>query len=241
MPTSPARLRPSIHSRSSANFRAGVIAFRPFTWAQPVIPGRTDWRRRRTAGSFGCSISSSGRGPISAMSPRMTFQSSGSSSRLDRRRTAPTGGVRSAPGVPGGASCMVRNFTIRNGRPSRPTRSCRNRTGPPTPIATRSATAAIRGASTTDRISASVRSVARRAIAVVLPATAGVRPGPHRVSRTGFTDPERREGVWRRPASKAPGTRPPGAPPWRAPSRPSRPRRRRPCPRHSRRSRSSRS
>ena len=82
------------------------------------------------------------------MSPRITLNSCGSSSRLNRRRSSPTRVTRGSsfslnmrsrrPRARPGASRprrsaperIVRNFSIVNGRPRRPTRRCRYRIGP---------------------------------------------------------------------------------------------------------------
>ena len=73
-----------------------------------------------------------GRGPTIDISPRSTFQSCGSSSRFDFRRTRPSGVTRGSscwahtgPVSRSASSYMERNFTIVNGLPSSPIRSWR--------------------------------------------------------------------------------------------------------------------
>lgn len=88
---------------------------------------------------------------MSAISPRSTLISCGSSSRLLRRSTRPTLVIRgssrlvahresSAPPVR-----IVRNFRTQNGLPWSPVRRCVNRTGPGVSILMSTATIAISG------------------------------------------------------------------------------------------------
>ena len=77
-------------------------------------------------------ITKVGRGPITAMSPRTTFQSCGSSSMLIRRSTRPTFVIRESPlSTAYPAPCfsapttMVRSFSSSKSAPSLPTRVCR--------------------------------------------------------------------------------------------------------------------
>src|SRR5215218_2927938 len=71
------------------------------------------------------------------MSPRITFQSWGISSSLKRRSQRPTGVIRASPlavswlpsGVSPQATFIVRSLSRVKGRPFRPTRCCRKRTG----------------------------------------------------------------------------------------------------------------
>ena len=77
---------------------------------------------------------SSGRGPTSDMSPRTTFHSDGSSSRLVARSSRPSRVSRSASSTSpcaGSGSRIVRNLTIVKGSPCSPGRSWRNSTGVP--------------------------------------------------------------------------------------------------------------
>src|SRR5947207_1603311 len=59
----------STYHTSNANFSSHVTALRPFTCAQPVIPGRTSWRRACWVVYSGRYSMSSGRGPTRLMSP----------------------------------------------------------------------------------------------------------------------------------------------------------------------------
>src|SRR5215467_16083191 len=85
------------------------------------------------------------------MSPLSTFHSWGSSSSEYLRSNLPTGVIRgssrilnstpspslrarSAAFCPSASSTIVRNFHTWNGRPSLPTRVCRKKAGPPSPI-----------------------------------------------------------------------------------------------------------
>src|SRR5687767_8303423 len=90
-----------------------------------------------------------GRGPTSDMSPRKTFQNCGSSSNENRRIHLPITVIRGSFLILNvtPSSCLFlasrstsrasastrieRNFSIMNSRPCRPTRICRNSTGPP--------------------------------------------------------------------------------------------------------------
>ena len=72
----------STYRRSSSNFSSQERLLRPDTWASPVIPGRTSWRRFCRSLYLGRYSASRGLGPVMAMSPRTTFNNSGSSSRL---------------------------------------------------------------------------------------------------------------------------------------------------------------
>jgi len=78
---------------------------------------------------------SKGRGPTSDMSPLSTFQSWGSSSRLNLRMNCPIRVRRSTSGrgwASGpSASRIVRNLARRNGRPRYPGRIWRKSTGAP--------------------------------------------------------------------------------------------------------------
>ena len=118
-----------------------------------------------------------GRGPTRFISPRTTFHSSGSSSRLERRSRRPTRVMRAAsgsPGEPGGR--MVRNFRRPNGRPSSPARWWTKRRGRPSASRTRTATTASTGASRMARPPATVRfTMPARRVAAVRP-RAAARP-----------------------------------------------------------------
>src|SRR5260370_4073382 len=91
--TSVQRERVLAYRRSRRTISSNVVRLRPATCQSPVTPGLASRARRRCQDSY-CSSSygSAGRGPTSDMSPRSTFQSWGSSSRLGRRRMCPTGG-----------------------------------------------------------------------------------------------------------------------------------------------------
>ncbi len=86
------RVQLSTYHASRANFSSQEMAFRPFTWAQPVIPGSTSWRRACSREYRGRYCTRSGRGPTSDRSPRRTFQIWGSSSMLVARRSRPSPG-----------------------------------------------------------------------------------------------------------------------------------------------------
>ena len=103
------------------------MALRPLTCACPVMPGRTKWRLACSWLYNGKYSMSSGRGPTMLISPLMTFQSSGISSRLLERSILPNGVSRSlsGKGLPcaSTASFMLRNLIISNGLPCKPGRT----------------------------------------------------------------------------------------------------------------------
>ena len=105
--------------------------------------------------------------------PAATFQSSGSSSSLVRRRTRPTAVTRgSSPAVTDGPSPdrrIVRNFTRRKGLPPRPTRVWRKRTGRPEVTAIAAAARTITGAVTRSPATASGASTIRGSPARIRP------------------------------------------------------------------------
>ena len=90
-----------------------------------------------------------GGGPTRLISPRSTFTSVGSSSRLVARSTLPSLVSRassvSGPSSPGSAVRMVRNLTSSNVAPCRPARCWRNITGEPIVSRMASATATSTG------------------------------------------------------------------------------------------------
>src|SRR5690606_40626165 len=76
------------------------------------------------------------RGPTRLISPRRTFTSEGSSSRLVERSTQPSrvrrrSSLSGPSSSPGRGSRMVRNLTSSKGVPPRPARCWRKRTGEP--------------------------------------------------------------------------------------------------------------
>src|SRR5882762_166791 len=79
---------------------------------------------------------SSGRGPTIDISPRNTLNNCGSSSSFTARSHAPSGKTRGSRGPviklesDRRRTCMVRSLYMMNGRPPRPTRSARYKTGP---------------------------------------------------------------------------------------------------------------
>src|SRR3989441_2689849 len=71
------------YRRSSRTISSNVVRLRPDTCQSPVSPGLASRMRRRCQGLYcASSYGSGGRGPTSDMSPRSTFHSWGSSSRL---------------------------------------------------------------------------------------------------------------------------------------------------------------
>ena len=129
------KLRLSTYHTSSANFSSQLIAFRPLTCAQPVIPGRTSCRRPCSGVYRGRYSISRGRGPTRLISPRSTFHNSGNSSRLLARKKRPKGVSRCASGsnapLEPRSSVIVRNFIILKGEPCSPDLICEKNTGLP--------------------------------------------------------------------------------------------------------------
>ncbi len=123
------------------------------------MPGRKLCRRRCRSEYRSKYSARSGRGPTKLISPRRTFQISGSSSRLLTRSHRPShvSRDRSLPAP----SRMVRNFNSSNGLPWCPPRSCRKSTE--CPIVTRIAAVIVSssGEQTNRPTVASVRSSAR--------------------------------------------------------------------------------
>ena len=162
MPTVRARMRASRASDAWSTYQTSMasrssqpVVLRPFTWAHPVMPG-PDLQpaglgvvvpRRYVTGR--------GRGPTRAMSPRTTWTSVGSSSRLVARSTRPMRVRRAAsccgPSSSDAAGRIVRNLTSSNGRPPRPLRAWRNSTGGPSTIRIATAIAASSGAVTDEQ------------------------------------------------------------------------------------------
>ena len=100
---------------------------RPFTCAQPVIPGLIA-RRPRWRGLYCATCAGSvGRGPISDISPRSTFTRFGSSSSEVLRRNAPTrvmresfASIASPAPTCSAPSTIVRSFSTSNTSPCEP-------------------------------------------------------------------------------------------------------------------------
>ena len=117
-----------------------------------MIPGRTDKTRAQRSGYTVVHFSTSGRGPTMLISPRSTFRSCGVSSSLLRRSHRPrlvtlAGEPRSNRPFSAAASSRIeRNLSSRNGRPPRPIRNCRKRTGPGEVVFTRMASRSMAGA-----------------------------------------------------------------------------------------------
>src|SRR3989454_1412221 len=113
----------------------------------------------------------SGRGPTIDMSPRMTLNSSGSSSILDARSHAPNRKTRGSAcavmelGERPWSTCIVRSLNIVNTRPCRPTRAARYSVGPGLARWMPSAATASSGAATKSATLASAMSTRRLAIA----------------------------------------------------------------------------
>ena len=108
---------------------------------------------------------SSGRGPTRLILPVRTFQSCGSSSSLVFASTLPirvkrssSAAVRGAPVAP---TRILRNLSIANSRPARPTRRHRWKTGPRLSSLTASAVNANTGRSTMSADPATTRSSSR--------------------------------------------------------------------------------
>src|ERR1051326_1886096 len=158
------RLQWSTYHVSRLNFSSQVIAFRPFTCAQPVIPGFTRCRRACSAVYRGRYSTNKGLGPTKLNSPRSTFHNCGNSSRLNcrNRRPSPVSRSSSESGFPcpSRASVIVRNFTSSKIFSSFPGRLCRNSTGLPIFILTSSAITASAGDSNTNSAAAPTRSIA---------------------------------------------------------------------------------
>src|SRR2546426_7156943 len=135
-------------------------------------PGRTASVSRPSAVYSRVTMAgSSGRGPTSDISPRSTFQSWGSSSTFTARSHAPNGNTRGSRGPvmrlesERRRRCIVRSLNMMNGRPSRPTRSARYRTGPADDRRMPTAARATSGAATTAASAASTTSTRRLATA----------------------------------------------------------------------------
>ena len=101
------------------------------------MPGRTSWRRACSSEYNGKYLGSSGRGPISAMSPFSTLMSCGSSSMLVERTNLPTVVRRCASGsslpFSSRSSVMVLNLMTLKILPSLPGRSWKKKSLPQTP------------------------------------------------------------------------------------------------------------
>ena len=142
------------------------------------MPGVMSSRRLAQPVILVDSWTTNGRGPTRLISPRRTFHSCGSSSRLQRRSALPTRVIRgsslilkSAPPTSfssarprrsfSAPTRIVRNLTMRKIDPPRPWRSWRKKTGPRLSSFTASATTAITGASNSSPRAARVTSTAR--------------------------------------------------------------------------------
>ena len=88
----------STYHTSNLNFSVQLMALRPWHCAQPLIPGRTSCLRACSGEYSGRYCGSSGRGPISDMSPFRTLMSCGSSSIDVERTNLPTFVRRCASG-----------------------------------------------------------------------------------------------------------------------------------------------
>ena len=145
--------RLSTYQTSRANFSSQVIAFRPLICAHPVIPGFTSCRRACSGVYRSRYWTRRGRGPTRLMSPFRTLNSSGSSSKLSRRRSMPKPESRASSGrrFPSRfrRSRIVRNFSSVNGLPPNPGRTWRKRTGDPSRKRTRKTMRRSTGESTT--------------------------------------------------------------------------------------------
>src|ERR1700686_2669629 len=146
---------------------------------------------------------SSGRGPTSAISPRSTLNSCGSSSILDRRSKRPHGNTRGSwlpvMGLPASSATVIeRNLNIENVLPCRPARGARKITGPGLLTRMPRATSSISGLSTMSAATAAAMSNSRLPIPHHPPPrhehlgrleaglrTPVVRPVPQRLQRTG--------------------------------------------------------
>jgi hypothetical protein len=108
---------------------------------------------------------SSGRGPTRLISPRSTFHSSGSSSRLVARRNAPRRVTRAASlsnqTSPRRGDRIVRNFQMRIGLPRSPGRTWRKKIGRPMVAAIATAVQAMTGPSRTMPVRAPATSIPR--------------------------------------------------------------------------------
>lgn len=80
------------------NFCSQEMALRPLICAQPVMPGRTSWRRACVLLYRGRYSTNNGLGPMRLMSPLSTLMSWGISSKLVLRMNLPTGVRRTASG-----------------------------------------------------------------------------------------------------------------------------------------------
>ncbi len=123
------------------------------------MPGSTLCRRRCRSEYSSKYSARRGRGPTKLISPRRTFQISGSSSRLLTRSHRPSrvSRDRSLPAP----SRMVRNFNSSNVLPLCPPRSCRKSTGCPTVKRIAAVIVSSNGEQTNRPKVASVRSSAR--------------------------------------------------------------------------------
>src|SRR4029077_12692678 len=120
------RLQWSTYQTSRANRSSQSTAFRPWTTAHPVMPGRTSCRLRSSCVYRSRYFVSNGRGPPRLRSPRTTFRSCGNSSMLVVRRNWPRrlnrcSSGRSSPSSPR-ASFIVLSLMISNVFSWKPTR-----------------------------------------------------------------------------------------------------------------------
>lgn len=156
----------STYHTSKASLSGHDMALRPLTCAQPVMPGRASSRRFCSALYRSTYAIGNGRGPTRLMSPMITDQSCGSSSRLLDRRRRPSGVRRFSSGrcAPSSlrSSVIVRNFATTIGSAFLPARCCRNTTGDPWARRTTRATTTMTGDRTIPATAANATSIARR-------------------------------------------------------------------------------
>ena len=117
-----------MYSTSNLNFSGHDRLFLPLICANPVMPGRTWWRLFCSAENKVAYSTGRGRGPTNDISPRKTFQSCGSSSRLEARRRLPQKNFRCCS-VLLVSEDSVRNFQSIKLRPFFPIRSCLKKIG----------------------------------------------------------------------------------------------------------------
>src|SRR5690606_29451558 len=183
----------STYQTSYANFSSQESAFLPFTWAHPVIPGRTSWRRAGSGVYNGKYSISNGRGPTRLMSPLSTLNSSGSSSKLVLRKKRPNLVSRCSSGkrrpFSSRASVIVRNLYIVNGRPCNPGRTCLKITGLPAFAQTKAAITSISGDKTMRSTAEAVTSKSRFPTRLTMGNTTPLRTRPRFSSNQGLAAP----------------------------------------------------
>ena len=144
-----ARLRLSTYSTSAANFSSQVRALRPRTWARPVTPGRTSWRRA-CCGRVALQVLHEQRprpdqahvAPEHVPQRRQLVEAGASAASAERRQPLPVGDQPSE-----GCGCAWSGTSpARRRAPPCPGRACRNSTGEPRSRRTSSATTPWTGA-----------------------------------------------------------------------------------------------